>query len=184
MERQMKKSRRLTDKEGNQKDGLKLLMSEFGKAFKYSPSQMKFAERFIEDGALIHKMAEHAVAKVCKLTMCPVGKFQDYTNGWDCKTSVVSDHQRGLKNQTGRGATITDIKQKKNGLYIILADPIVNEVYFFKVPKRVFKDKREIYFNFRPEGGPRPAKKIFRGEKTVSWQLWNECRVESMKDFK
>jgi hypothetical protein len=73
--------------------------------------------------------------------------------------------------------------KKKKGLYIFLADPIVNEVYLFKVPKRVFKDRNYIFFNFKPTGGPREPKQFLRGEKTVTWQVWNECRVERIKDF-
>jgi hypothetical protein len=178
----MKKSRRITDKIGNQKNGLKLIMNELGKCFRYSQEQMEFANRFIDDGALIHKMAEHAIAKACGLTMCPDGSYQDFTNGWDVKTGVVGDSTKKTK-KTGRGSTIQGIKNKKKGLYIIIADPIVNEVYFFKVPKRVYKDKTEIYFNFRPEGGPRTPKEYFRGQKTITWQLWNECRVKRIKDL-
>jgi hypothetical protein len=174
--------KRLTDKTGNQKEGLKLIMNELGKVFGYTPSQMKFAERFIEDGALIHKMAEHAVAKECGLTMCTRGSYQDFTNGWDLKTGVVGDSLK-KERETDRGLAIQGIANKKKGLYIIISDPLVNEVYFFKVPKKVYEGKKEIYFNFRPEGGPREPLEYKNGKKTITWQLWNNCRVERIKDL-
>lgn len=179
----MIKSRRITEKDPNQKQGLKLIMRELGKALNYSKTEMEFAEKFIDDGALIHKMAEVAIARACGLKMCPIGKHQDYTNGWDTKTGVVGDHQKGVGRKTGRGVTISEIQQKKKGLYIIISDPLVNQVYLFKVPKKVFKDRKYIFFNFRPEGGPRPSKEFRLGEKTITWQLWHEYRVKSIKDF-
>jgi hypothetical protein len=116
--------------------------------------------------------------------MCPDGSYQDFTNGWDVKTGVVGDHTRGVGRETGRGVTIQGIQNKRKGLYIIISDPLVNEVYLFKVPKSVFKDKKDIFFNFRPEGGPRPVKQFYRGEKTITWQIWNECRVNKISEFK
>lgn len=178
------RSKRLTDKIQNQKDGLKLIMNELGKVLKYSPKQMEFSHQFIEDGALIHKMAEVAVAKACGLTMCPTGSYQDYTNGYDLKTGVVSDATKRSTKKTKRGVTIMGIEQKKKGLYIIISDPLVNEVYFFRVPKSVYAGKTNIFFNFKPEGGPSECREFMKGKKTITWQLWNECRVASIKDLR
>jgi hypothetical protein len=161
-----------------------LIIKHLCKQLRYSPEKTKFYIDAAKHGVIaVETFLEYAISKVGKLKRCNKDG-QDFTDGSDAKKGIVHTHSHGksIMNDT-RECVIGNVKNKNGKLRILIADVLVGELYYFKVPKKAFAGKKTLHFVFNVDGGA-PVKFVNRQSgKTLNWKLWNEYRVNTFKEL-
>lgn len=123
--------------------------------------------RNMDPMVLLRKMISHGVIQVDALfeqAISVKGRLKrdsvegrDFVDGSDAKKAMTQWlHESGK--QTRRVATITNIEGKQGVLRIIVGETLTGKTYYFKVPKRAYRDLRSIRIYFNEDGTPKDGK--------------------------
>lgn len=137
----------------------------------YSKSDLIVLRKAVKRGDLaMESLVENAVSKVGKLKR--VDTFgMDHSDGSDTKKVTVVN--QGTKANPYRGAGFST-KNKKGVLRVVVVDPLIKEVYYFRIPPSFYvgvKQKRRetaLRIRFHKDGG-RP---FFKGETLTDKDIW------------
>lgn len=147
----------------------------------YGKSHLPGIKRAVRQGDLaMESMVENAISRVGKLERTNL-KGMDFADGSDAKKVTVAN--QGTVKKPTRGAGFST-KNKKGVLRIVAVDPMVKEVYYFKIPPEFYcgveQRRREqgLRIPFSKNGGkPQKIK-----ENTVMEKLWS-FQVQSFKEL-
>ena len=160
-----------------------LIIQELCKQLRYSKQKTKFFVDAANHGVIaVETFLEQAIAKVGGLTRTNKNG-RDFTDGSDAKkaTILIHDVSDGYNNLK-RSATIANLKNKRGILRIMIADPIYEKLYYFKVPRSLYMGKVTLTFTFSLQGETK-IQRYRDGKETTTWKLWNKYRVMTFKEL-
>jgi len=171
----------------NTVDGDTLIINALAKQLRYDKTKTKTMLELAKHGVIaVETFVELAISKVGKLERSNVDG-QDFVDGSDAKKGTVHTHSHGKKTHLTRECVISNLKNKNGALRVVIADPFVKDVFYFKIPHEEIKGRKQINFIFNFFGG-KPEKfnnPSFSSNEdtTLSWRLWNEYRVNTFKEL-
>jgi hypothetical protein len=169
----------------NAVDGDVLILTELAKHLRIRKSKLPELIKIAKWGGLaIETFFEQAISKVAKVARSNKNG-EDFVNGWEAKKCTVSFHTHGKKKSINREATVGNLHAKHGDVLIIVADPLVNQLFYFKVPKHEIKDRKSITITLNTSGGELVNFRKVNGslENSFSWRLWNRYRCKNFRDL-
>ena len=145
----------------------------------YNKADLPVLRKAVMRGDLaMESLVENAVARVGKLKRVNIIGM-DHHDGSDTKKVTVVN--QGTKAKPYRGAGFST-KNKKGVLRVVVVDPLINEVFYFRIPPSFYvgvEQKRRgvaLRIRFHKNGG-RP---FFKNEVPNSTDIWS-FEVKSFK---
>lgn len=136
-------------------------------------------------GLAIETWLEQAISKVAKIKRSNTNG-EDFVNGWEAKKCTVIYHTHGEgKQSVNREANIGNLHMKHGDVLIVAADPLSQELFYFKVPSVEIQGRKTITITFNTNGGELTKFAARNGsvENSFSWRLWNLYRKKSFRDL-
>jgi hypothetical protein len=166
----------------NSSQGDLLLLKEFLPHLGYTKKEEKtILEMASWGGIAVETCFEQAISAVSGVKRS-LKNGEDFVNGWEAKKAVASVNDAKV---LSRAANIGNIEHKNGIILVAVADPLVNKVYFFRIPQKEVIKKRRIQnmgkwrgslkIMFSKYGGPPD----FRGKNSFSYRAWNEYQVRN-----
>lgn len=147
----------------------------------YSKKELSVLRKAVKRGDLaMESLVENAIARVGKLLRVNLTGM-DFNDGSDAKKVTVVN--QGTKEKPTRGAGFST-KNKKGILRVVVVDPMVSEVFYFKIPPEFYvaqKQKRRetaLRIPFSKFGG----KPKFNGNSTTAVDIWS-FEVKTFKNL-
>jgi len=157
--------------------GDKLIIAELGKHLRYSKDDINTLIKASKKGIIaVETLVEEAISKVAKVKRSSKDG-EDFVNGWDAKKGTVNWHGAG-SNAPKRKCSI-GTKNKTGDLVCVIADPIANEIFYFKIPNSEYCNFSQIKITFSDSGGMASGLR----EGSFSWKMWNLYRKKSFREL-
>ena len=158
-----------------------ILLEKIYKFAGYKKEHLPALKKAVNQGDIaMESMVENAISRVGKLERTnQIG--MDFTDGSDAKKVTVVN--QGTKKQPIRGAGFSS-KNKKGILRVVVVDPVVSEVFYFKIPPEFYlgqeQKRREVGLRilFSKTGG----KPDFKLRSPTAREMWS-FQVKSFKDL-
>lgn len=148
----------------------------------YNKNHLPALRKAVLQGDLaMESVVENAIARIGKIDRVNV-KGMDFSDGSDAKKVTVAN--QGTIADPRRGAGFST-KNKKGILRVVVVDPMVSEVFYFKIPPEFYigldQARREVALRipFSKDGG---IPKRFPVHASTSKALWS-FRVNTFKDL-
>ena len=159
----------------------KILLEKIYKFAGYKKEHLPALTKAVKQGDLaMESMVENAIARIGKLERTNQTGM-DFTDGSDAKKVTVVN--QGTIKSPLRGAGFSS-KNKKGILRVVVVDPLVEEVFYFKIPPEFYlgqeQKRREVGLRilFSKEGG----KPDFKLRSPTARQMWS-FQVRTFKDL-
>lgn len=159
----------------------KILLEKIYKFAGYKKEHLPALTKAVKQGDLaMESMVENAISRIGKLERTNQTGM-DFTDGSDAKKVTVVN--QGTIKSPLRGAGFSS-KNKKGILRVVVVDPLVEEVFYFKIPPAFYlgqeQKRREIGLRilFSKEGG----KPNFKLRSITAQEMWS-FQVRSFKDL-
>ena len=159
----------------------KILLEKIYKFAGYKTEHLPALTKAVKQGDLaMESMVENAIARVGKLERTSQTGM-DFTDGSDAKKVTVVN--QGTIKSPLRGAGFSS-KNKKGTLRVVVVDPLVEEVFYFKIPPEFYlgqeQKRREVALRilFSKEGG----KPSFKLRSPTAQRMWS-FQVKSFKEL-
>ena len=126
------------------------------KAYKNANNELiKHMRKMIKDGAIqIDALFERAISMSGKHKRdSTMGRY--FEDGSDAKKAVSHWVIEPDRNSVRRRATITNLKNKKGFLRVVVAETLTGKVYYFKVPNYAYRGLRGFNVYFNEDGTPK-----------------------------
>jgi hypothetical protein len=172
-----------------------LLVEELTKRLNIPVSERKTFISACKYGMIaVESMLERAISYVGRIQGSTIDG-QDFVDGTDAKKVIVTIND---KSTMARVATIGNVAKKNGALRVMVADPLVNENYYFLIPKKECTGKLTVKIFFDKKGGPPKSllqknqeiiKAYERGEQVdfntmeFTTKAWLKYRVFSFDDL-
>ena len=163
-------------------DGDVLIIKALSKHLRYTVTQTKFLTNLAKTGVIaVETLVEQAISKVGKLKRSNEDG-EDFIDGSDAKKATV--YYESILTSDRRTAWIGRA-DKKGVLRCVIADPVANKVFYFKIPQNIRKHfygnnkSNELTIPFSPNGGK--PEKLMQGRG--AHYIWNYCLVNSFKEL-
>ena len=158
-------------------DGDALIITKLSKYLRYSKDEIKTLVKASKKGIIaVETLVEEAISKVAKVKRSSIDG-EDFVNGWDAKKGTVNWHGAGSKSPIRKCSIGT--KNKTGDLVCVIADPIANEIFYFKIPKSEYCDFPQVKITFSDTGGMPSSLR----EGGFSWKMWNLYRKKSFREL-
>lgn len=158
-----------------------ILLEKIYKFAGYKKEHLPGLKKAVKQGDLaMESMVENAISRVGKLKRTNEHGM-DFTDGSDAKKVTVVN--QGTIKDPNRGAGFST-KNKKGTLRVVVVDPMINEVFYFKIPPSFYigvKQKRRetaLRIRFSKNGG-KPTKFTENGTSKEIWSF----QVKSFKQL-
>lgn len=159
----------------------KILLEKIYKFAGYKKEHLPALTKAVKQGDLaMESMVENAISRIGKLERTNQTGM-DFTDGSDAKKVTVVN--QGTIKSPLRGAGFSS-KNKKGILRVVVVDPLVEEVFYFKIPPEFYlgqeQKRREVGLRilFSKEGG----KPDFKLRSPTAQQMWS-FQVRTFKDL-
>ena len=154
-----------------------LIINKLSKYLRYNEDEIKTLIKVSKKGIIaVETLVEEAISKVAKVKRSNKAG-EDFVNGWDAKKGTVNWHGAG-SNDPRRKCSI-GTKNKTGDLICVIADPIANEVFYFKIPHEEYCNFPQIKITFANEGGEPSGLR----EGSFSWKMWNLYRKKTFRQL-
>jgi hypothetical protein len=157
-----------------------ILLEKIYKFAGYKKEHLPTLKKAVKQGDLaMESVVENAISKVGKLQRVDL-LGMDFVDGSDAKKVTVAN--QGTIKSPIRGAGFST-KNKSGVLRVVVTDPLISEVFYFKIPPSFYKDVKQKRRNtglrilFDKVGGK--PKKLNEG---TTKQLW-DFQVKSFKEL-
>ena len=163
-----------------------LILTELMKHLKIPVVERQHCIKMVKWGGLaIETWLEQAITKVSKIKRSNKDG-EDFVNGWEAKKCTVTYHSHGKCNSTvNREANVGNLHMKHGDVLIVAADPLSQELFYFKVPSVEIQGRKAITITFNINGGEMTKFSPRNGsvENSFSWRLWNLYRKKSFREL-
>ena len=154
-----------------------LLIGHLAKYLRYSKDEIKTLLKASKKGIIaVETLLEEAISKVAKVKRSNKDG-EDFVNGWDAKKGTVNWHGAGTKTPNRKCSIGT--KNKIGDSICVIADPIANELFYFRIPHKAYCAFPQIKITFSKSGGQPEGLR----EGSFSWKAWNLYRKSSFKEL-
>jgi len=133
-----------------------ILLDHIYKHAGYNKKDLVTLKKAVKRGDLaMESLVENAVARVGKLERTNEAGM-DYTDGSDTKKVTVVNQGTKLKPYRGAGFST---KNKKGVLRVVVTDPMIEEVFYFRIPPTFYVGKSQkrretgLRIRFHKDGG-------------------------------
>ena len=147
----------------------------------YRKEHLSGLKRAVRQGDLaMESMVENAISRIGKLERTNAHGM-DFVDGSDAKKVTVANQGTITKPNLGAGFST---KNKKGVLRVVVVDPLIKEVFYFKIPPSFYvgvkQKRREIALRIQFDNRGGKPKRFTKGG--TSEELWS-FQVKSFKEL-